>query len=57
MTKRASAEFTAKPLESAQERFDYTEWRRANLWADATADEILEQAAANDPIGTSFGSE
>jgi hypothetical protein len=38
-----------------QEQFDYTEWRQDNLWVGATADEILEQAAANDPIGTSFG--
>lgn len=40
-----------------QEQFDYTEWRRDNLWVGMTANEILEQAAANDPIGKSFGLE
>ncbi|GHV53650.1 hypothetical protein FACS1894216_12040 [Synergistales bacterium] len=40
-----------------QEHFDYTEWRRDNLWTDMTLDEILTQAAARDPIGKSFGLE
>ena len=39
------------------ERFDYTEWRRDNLWVGMTAEEIFDQAAANDPIGTSVGLE
>jgi hypothetical protein len=40
-----------------QEQFDYTEWRRDNLWVGMTADEILERAATNDPIGVSYGLE
>jgi len=40
-----------------QEQFDYTEWRRDNLWVGMTAEEILARAAANDPIGVSFGLE
>jgi hypothetical protein len=38
-----------------QEPFDYTEWRRDNLWVGMSADEILTQAAENDPIGVSYG--
>jgi hypothetical protein len=37
-----------------QEEFDYTEWRRDNLWAGMTAEQILEQAARNFPR-KSFG--
>ena len=37
-----------------QEEFDYTEWRRDNLWAGMTAEQILEQAASNFPQ-KSFG--
>jgi len=40
-----------------QENFDYTEWRRDNLWLGLSADEILDSAARNDPIGVSFGLE
>jgi len=32
-----------------QEQFDYTEWRRDNLWAGMTAEEIMERAAINFP--------
>jgi hypothetical protein len=28
-------------------RFDYTEWRRDNVWTHMTTDEILETAAKN----------
>jgi len=37
-----------------QEQFDYTEWRRDNLWVGMSADEIMKQAAANFPQ-KSFG--
>jgi hypothetical protein len=40
-----------------QQKFDYTEWRRDNLWIGLTAEEIFDRAAANDPIGKSFGLE
>ena len=36
-------------------RFDYTEWRRDNLWIGMTAEEILDKAAKKDQIGVSFG--
>jgi hypothetical protein len=29
------------------EDFDYTEWRRENLWVGMSADEILNRAAIN----------
>ena len=28
-----------------QERFDYTEWRRENLWEDLTLEEVINNAA------------
>ena len=28
-----------------QERFDYTEWRRDNLWEDMTLEELVNKAA------------
>ncbi|MCL2187598.1 MAG: hypothetical protein FWC16_05825 [Defluviitaleaceae bacterium] len=37
-----------------KEQFDYTEWRRDNLWVGMTADEIFEQAAKHFPQ-KSFG--
>jgi hypothetical protein len=39
-----------------QEQFDYTEWRRDNLWKGMTAEEIMAQAAKNFPQ-KSFGLE
>jgi hypothetical protein len=38
-----------------QEQFDYTEWRRDNLFKDMTLEEIATAAAKNDPLGKSFG--
>jgi hypothetical protein len=38
--------------------FDYTEWRQTQPWyTDDNLDEYLAKAAANDPIGKSFGLE
>lgn len=39
------------------ERFDYTTWRRDNLWVNMTSREILDISAENDPIGESSGLE
>ena len=38
--------------------FDYTEWRKTQPWYnEENLDDFLAQAAANDPIGKSFGLE
>jgi hypothetical protein len=39
-----------------QGEFDYTEWRRENLWPGLTSDEIMARAANNFPQN-SFGLE